>query len=147
MAANTNPISPIAPASTGNVIRAAATPILTALNNQSGAYTLGTDAQIFFTAGANGSRVGRVRVNHAGINVASLMRFWLNNGNAPSTTTMTLLDELALGAQAAISATAKQTNYEVFLNVVLQPSWRLIYTLGTTVASGYHVSAPDAGDY
>jgi hypothetical protein len=138
MAANTLPISPIAPATSwtgGNIVTTNA-----ALD---GTGTVGT----ILTAGANGTRVPRVRVVHLGTNVATVMRFFLNNGltnTVPANNQLVAEETIAANT---VSQVAKSVFYDIYLNIVLKPSYKLNYTIGTTVAAGHGVSAPDAGDY
>lgn len=138
MAANTSPISPIAP----NPGFAAAA-VLTANTALDGTGTI----QNFFTAGANGARVLRVRVVARGTNVATVMRIFLNNGSTnTSAANNSLIAEQTI-ALNTISQVAQSIFYDVFLNVVLKPGYTLFYTIGTAVAAGFSVTAVDAGDY
>jgi hypothetical protein len=139
MAANTNPISPIAPAfgAPFNTALVAAETSLKALTN----------AALFFTAGANGAKVPRVRVWHLGTNVATVMRIFYNNGGAIGTEgSNTLLAEETI-ASNTLSQVAKSVVVDIYLGLVMKPTHRLYYTIGTAVAAGHGVSAPDAGDY
>jgi hypothetical protein len=142
MAANTLPISPIAPAGSWNPV--ALTTANVALN---GTGTVGTDIELIHTAGANGSRVPRVRVVHRGTNIATVLRVFQNNGATNATpANNTLVAEETIAANT-LSQVAKSVFYDIYLNVVLKPTYRLYYTIGTAVAAGHAVSTPDAGDY
>jgi hypothetical protein len=138
MAANTSPISPIAPATSWNQS------VITAANAAlDGTGTVGT----LLTAGANGSRVNRLHIQHLGTNVATVMRFWLNNGSANTTpANNVLIAEVTVPANT-LSQTAASTAIEAALNVVLKPGYKILYAIGTAVASGHSVSTPDTGDY
>jgi hypothetical protein len=138
MAANTSPISPIAQATSWNQS------VITAANAAlDGTGTVGT----LLTAGANGSRVNRLHIQHLGTNVATVMRFWLNNGSANTTpANNVLIAEVTVPANT-LSQTAASTAIEAALNVVLKPGYKILYAIGTAVASGHSVSTPDAGDY
>jgi len=139
MAANTTPISPGKVATSWN-----ANNITAANTAKDGTGTVET----CFTADlTNGSRVNRIRVMHKGSNVATVMRFFLNNGSTNATAANnTLLAEKTIGPNTA-SETAESTAYDVSVNCVLKPGYKINYTIGTTVASGHSVSCPDAGDY
>ena len=138
MPANTAPISPIAPATSWNA--AATTAANTALDGTGAVETI-------HTAGANGSRVNRVRVVHRGSNVATVMRFFVNNTLTNATpANNTLVGEVTVPANT-LSQVAASAFLDVFLNVVLKPGYKLNYTIGTAVAAGHAVSCPDAGDY
>jgi hypothetical protein len=142
MAANTNPISPIAPATSWTPVN------LTSANTAlDGSGTEGTTISTLITAGANGTKVPRLRVVHKGANVATVMRFFANNGltNAtPANNTLIAEETIAVNA---LSQVAKSVFYDIPLNFVLKPGYKLMYTIGTAVAAGHHVTTPDAGDY
>ncbi len=139
MAANTSPITPIAPASSWD----ATAPLTTA---DTGITTL-TTYKTLLTAGANGARVGKVNICPLGTNVATVMRFFLNNGSAPSVVgNNQLVKEVTLAA-STVSQVSALTQQQLELNMVLKPGHKLLYTLGTAVAAGFGVSAIDAGDY
>lgn len=138
MAANTSPISPIAPAESWNT-----TPLVSANTALDGTGTVGT----IITAGANGTRVPRVRVVHRGSNVATVLRIFENNGltNAtPGNNNLIAEETIPLNT---LSQVAKSVFFDIFLNVILKPGYKLIYTIGTAVAAGHSVGTPDAGDY
>ena len=99
------------------------------------------------TAGANGARVNRVRVCHKGSNSATVMRFFINNGLTNGTAANnSILTELSI-ATNILSQTLASIAYDVALNAVLAPGYKLYYTIGSGVASGFAVTCPDAGDY
>lgn len=138
MAANTSPISPIAP-NTGFSSAA----LLTANTALDGTGTV----QNIFTAGANGARVNRLRVVPRGTNVATVMRVFVNNGSTNTTAgNNSLIAEQAIAANT-LSQTAQSVFYDIYLNVVLKPGYVLFYTIGTAVAAGFAVTCVDGGDY
>jgi hypothetical protein len=142
MPANTNPISPITPSGSWNPIA-----ILTSNVALNGTGTVGTDIELIFTAGANGARIPRVRVVHRGSNVATVLRIFQNNGATNATpSNNSLLSEETIAANT-LSQVAKSVFYDIYINAVLKPTYRLYYTIGTNVAAGHAVSTPDAGDY
>lgn len=138
MAANVNPISPIAAATSWNA------------NNVTAANTAldGTGTvETCFTAGTNGARVNRIQVNHRGTNVATVMRFFINNGSTNSTAANNvLLGEVTLAANT-LSQVAQSVPVVFAANCVLKPGYKINYTIGTAVAAGHSVICPDAGDY
>lgn len=140
MPANTAPISPIAPATSWQ------DSVLTAANTAlDGTGTVGT----IYTAGANGGRVGRVRVVHRGTNSnATVMRFFINNGATNATAGNNVLIAEETIAANTLSQTTKSVFYDVYLNVLLKPGYKVLYTVGTAPSSaGHAVSCVDAGDY
>lgn len=137
MAANTAPISPIAPATAWNAT------VLTAANTALDG--TGTVSDII-TAGANGAKVPRLRVVHKGSNVATVLRVFLNNGSTNATpANNSLIVEETIAANT-LSQVAKSVFYDIPINLALKPGHKLFYTIGTAVAAGHLVTA-DAGDY
>src|SRR6266545_5341807 len=122
MAANTLPISPIAPAESWN-----AAPLTAANTAMDGTGTVGT----IITAGANGSRVPRVRVVHRGSNVATVLRIFENNGSTNATPANNNLVAEETIAANTLSQVAKSVFYDIYLNIVLKPGYKLNYTIGT----------------
>ena len=108
---------------------------------------------LIFTAGANGSRVERVRARAVGTNVATVLRIFINNGSDPTTATNNVLY-----TEKTIAATTLSEAAELALNefpnttdpagfpLYLPAGYRLYCTIGTTVAAGLRVSA-FGGDY
>ena len=137
--ANINPISPAKAATSWNA------------NNITAANTAldGTGTvETCFTAGAvDGSRVNKLRVVHRGTNVATVMRFFLNNGLTNATAANNVLLAEKTIAANTLSQVAESVAVEVILNCVLKPGYKINYTIGTAVAAGHAVTAPDAGDY
>lgn len=138
MAANTAPISPIAPNPGFNA--AALTSANTALDGT------GT-VQNFLTAGANGARVNRVRVVHRGSNVATVLRIFMNNGSTNATPGNNILIAEETIVLNTLSQVTKSVFYDILINEVLKPGYVLFYTIGTAVAAGHSLSCPDGGDY
>lgn len=139
MAANINPISPATPTplAYSNVAALAAN---TAMDGT------GT-VQPIMTAGANGARVNRLRIVHRGTNVATVMRIFMNNGSTNTVAANnTLISEVTMAANT-VSQVAASVFVDLALNMVLPAGYVLNYTLGTSVASGFSVTAVDAGNY
>lgn len=102
---------------------------------------------IAFTASAtDGSRVEKIRFRALGTNVATVARVFINNGSTNTVATNNILyDEITLPA-TTLSEVAQLLNQEINLGIVLPANYRILVTIGTTVASGYAVSVL-AGDY
>ena len=94
-----------------------------------------------FTAGADGGYVAQLRAKAAGTNIATVLRVFVNNGSTNSTAANNILvSEFSLPATTA-SATAATPDVVIPLNLPLPATHRIHVTIGTTVASGWHVSA------
>lgn len=112
-----------------------------------GTETVGTSLVLVFTAGVNGSRVDDVTCRltskngsaASGTTTASLVRFWINNGNTNTTATNNLLlGEVAIPATTvtALANTTMTTYSLTFPNGGLNlPANYRIYA-GTTIATG-----------
>ncbi len=99
-----------------------------------------------FTAGANGSKLEDVFVIPLGTQIATVIRFFINNGSTNATpANNTLVYELTLAANTA-SQTAAQTIYTWKANLILPAGYKLNCCTGTTVASTTQVTA-QGGDY
>lgn len=98
------------------------------------------------TAGANGEYVRDLRFRSLGTNVQTVARIFINNGgdNAVAANNI-LFDEITLPATTA-AANAAIAPYVLPLNLGLPAGYRILVTLGTTVAAGYRVSAV-GGDF
>jgi peptidoglycan hydrolase-like protein with peptidoglycan-binding domain len=114
----------------------------------------GVGATLLFTAGAEGSRVERIRLRALGTNVATVLRLFINNGSTPDTATNNALyGEITVAATTASAAAALLTTNEfpstadtTAFPIVLPAGYRLYVTLGANVATGYDVIAIGA-DY
>jgi len=103
---------------------------------------------LIFTAGADGARVERIRARAAGTNVATVLRLFINNGSDPASAANNILYAEMTMAATTLSEAATLALYE-FPNtidttvcpIVLPAGYRLYVTIGTTVATGYYVSA------
>lgn len=141
---NTQPIFPVAPKASWGTISAANTA-------KDGTGTVVTIA----TGGSNGTRLDMIKVRALGTNVATVMRFFINNGQANSgPTNNSLVHEITLAAttlnEAAALADTEVTisrGTEVFCAIpYLPPGHKLNVVLGTAVAAGYQVTV-FGGDY
>ncbi len=137
MPANTAPIFTLTPAIHWGVTITAA--------NTTTDLTSGTIYDIF-TGGTEGSYVQKIRFRHAGTNVATVARVWINNGSVTTTAANnSLWDEITIAANT-VSQVAASTNYELPLNYALPSSYRIYVTIGTAVAAGLDITVI-GGDY
>lgn len=136
MAANTQPIFALTPNVTvGNSLSTANT----ALDGT------GTVATIY-TAGVNGSRLDYIKVKNTGTAVATVLRLFMNNGGVNSNVANnTLFYELSIAANT-VTQTAASTDYMISLGISLPPGYKILATIGTTVATPIVMSAV-GGDY
>lgn len=130
MAANTSPIYSLAAnITTGQTIATANT----AVNGTGTAVTV-------FTAGAEGSRVEKIRFRGLGTNVATVARIFINNGSTNATAANNILYEEITLPITTISQVAQLLNQEIILNLVLPLGYKINVTIGTTVAAGYAIT-------
>ncbi len=144
MAANQIPIYPIAPkVQWGNV--------LAANTAKDGTGTVVT----VFTSGTNGSRIDQIKVRALGTNVATVMRFFVNNGSANTTATNnSLIHEVTLAATTLSEVAALADNdititkgSDIAVPIPFLPAgYKINIAIGTTVAAGYQVTVHGA-DY
>jgi hypothetical protein len=102
-----------------------------------------------FTAGANGSRVELVRFTALGSNIATVARCFINNGASGATASNnSYYCSLSLPATTNSETTALADQYmgPPFFPLVLPGSYKLNFTVGTTVAAGYAINCI-GGDY
>ena len=137
MTANTSPISPIASATSWPT-----TPLLTANTALDGTGTVG----LAFTAGANGAKINRLIITHLGTNIATVLRFFLNNGSTNTTAANNQLVAETTVASNTLSQVAQSVQVQVALNITIPAGYKINYTTGTTVASGFAIVA-DGGNY
>lgn len=144
MPGNTDPIY----SRVGDVTKDASTGMGQAVTAAANDYTgAGANNVLVFTADAtNGGYIQRVRLKAAGTNVASVMRFFLNNGSANTTAANnSFFGEISLPATTANAAAATQELDYIF-NLALPADFRIYAGLGTAVAAGW-VMTPVAGKY
>lgn len=138
MPANTTPIFPLTP----NTPIQTAGAITAANTNQDGTGTLVT----VFTAGANGSRIDRLRCKATGTNVASLLNVFINNGSANSAATTSKIGSLALPATTTANASDYQPDLDYIMDLPLPASYRIMVCIATAVAGGWIILGI-GGDY
>jgi hypothetical protein len=145
MPANTIPIFPVTPKVSWGTVT-------TANTSKDGTGTVVT----VFTAGANGSRIDQIKVRSLGTNVATALRFFINNGTTNTTATnnslahevtapATTLNEAA--ALADLDVTITKNSTETACPIPYLPAgYKLNVTVGTTVAAGLQITV-SGGDY
>jgi len=137
MAANISPIFPLIP----RVLISA--PITVANTSKDGT---GPVTQISFAAGPNGAFVESVEALPVGTNAASVLRVFLNNGSATTTSANNILwEEISLPA-TVLSEIAGQTKVVIPLNRAIPAGYTLYATVGTAVTAGWRVRV-HMGDY
>lgn len=137
MAAGTSPIFLATPRISG---------ISTGLNANTGFDGAGSNVNIVFTAGANGSKVEQISFVHTGTNVATAVRIFVNNGLTPTTgTNNNLVLEVTMAANTA-SQVAASVPVTAYPNIILPAGYRILATIGTAIASGIMVTC-QGGDY
>lgn len=143
MVANTDPIF----SKKGNLTQNGGTTMNAAVTAAANDYTgAGANNVLIFTAGADGAYVARIRLKAIGTNVASVMRFFLNNGSTNGTSTNNqFIGEIALPATTA-TATGITVELEYVLDMVIPAGFKIYAGLGTAVAAGW-IMTPVAGDY
>lgn len=117
--------------------------ITAAANDYTGA---GANNSLVFTAGPDGAFLQRLRLKAGGTNVASVMRFFINNGNTPGTATNNVFyGEITLPATTA-AANAATVELDYPMGFVIPAGFKVYAGLGTAVAAGW-VVCPVAGQY
>jgi hypothetical protein len=137
MAANTTPIYSKGGQISGGVLTTANT----AMDGTGTVLTV-------FTAGADGARVERIRSKARGTNVATVLRIFINNGGDNA-----VADNNELYAEKTIAATTASAVAALLTNelpdtidttsfpIVLPAGYKILATIGTTVAAGLDITA------
>lgn len=98
------------------------------------------------TGNTNGTYIDRIIARPVGTNTASVLRVFVNIGATNATIgNNCLIAELALPA-TTLTEVAAQPDYVLSLGLVLPSGYKILVTLGTTVAAGYVIGVI-AGDY
>jgi hypothetical protein len=107
----------------------------------------GTVATVY-TAGANGSRVERIKALALGTIVQTVLRVFINNGSGNNiATNNSLIAEVTIPAVTNDETASKPLTEIIFTNgLVLPAGFKLNIAIGTTVASSIQVTAV-GGDY
>lgn len=137
MAANTSPIFLVAPRTAF---------VTTGVNANTALDGTGTVATIFTAGATNGSKIEDVYLTHLGTNVATVVRFFVNNGSTNTVATNnTLIHEETMAANT-LSQTAASVPILWKANLVMPAGYKLNATIGTAIAAGIQVAAV-GGDY
>lgn len=109
----------------------------------------GSGATTVFTADAtNGGIVSRLKIRALGTNIATVMRFFVNNGSSIATpANNSLIGEITVAA-TTLSQTSALADNEVplLMPLPLPLGYRITATIGTTIAAGLQATA-FAGKY
>lgn len=106
----------------------------------------GAVATVFTADATNGSKIETVTLQNIGTNIASVVRFFINNGSTNATAANNAL--VAEVAWASNTAAQNASSVPVVLqpNIYLPAGYKLNCTIGTAVASGIMISA-QGGDF
>jgi len=100
----------------------------------------GTQLTVFTADATNGGYVQKITFRPTGTATASVARVFINNGASNATPANNILfGEVALPA-ITLSEVAAQPEYSLNLWFPLPAGYKLMCTVGTTVAAGYAVS-------
>lgn len=135
MPANTNPVFPIVPVMPMGQV------ITTANTAKDGTGTVLT----LYTAGANGSKLSGVQVAYTGTSVATVLRLFINNGGSNAVAANNSLFKSITVPANTLSEVAAAADISVDLSLTLPAGYRLLATIGTTVAAGLALTA-NGGD-
>jgi len=131
MPANTSPIFPLTPVTTWGALTAANTAV-------NGTGTVAT----LFTAGTDGGRVDYIKARALGTNVTSVVRVFINNGSANSTSTNnSLIAEAVLPATTASNSTEIGADVVIPLNISIPNGFKINVCIGTAVSAGWQFTA------
>lgn len=151
MPANTTPIFPKTP-----VVQSGT--ILTADTSYTGTGTAGQKAVVFSAVGTAtgfGARIDQIKVKALGSNVATVMRFFVNNGSSNTTASNNfLIFETTLAITTSSNTTALlDNNITITVGSETRPvipyipaGYNVFVTLGTAVAAGFQVTI-HGGEY
>lgn len=106
----------------------------------------GTVATVFTADATNGSKIESVTLTHMGSNVATVVRFFVNNGATNATATNNALVAEFTMAANTLSQVAASVPMTWAANLLLKPGFKLNVTIGTAIAAGIMVAA-QGGDY
>lgn len=101
----------------------------------------GTVALVFTADATNGSKLETVTLQNLGTNVATVVRFFLNNGSTNATATNNALVQEVTWATNTASQVAASTPVIWQANLYMPAGYKLNCTIGTAVASGIMVSS------
>lgn len=114
--------------------------VLTTADASTTAPVVSVGSTVFTANATDGSFVFRLFIKPLGTNAISVLRVFMYNG-----TTSYLMKELPLPSTTGSSTTAL-VDYEISLNLKLKAGYKLLVTVGATIAAGVAVIA-EAVDY
>lgn len=101
----------------------------------------GTVYTIATADATEGSYIDSLTVMPKGTNVATVLRLFLNNGDA----TTTAANNVLIGNYTMLATTNSETAalavMDIGLDIAMPPGYRLLCTIGTAVAAGFDVTA------
>lgn len=93
-----------------------------------------------YTAPTNGGFVNFIRLKPAGTNVATVIRFFINNGSSAGTAANNVLfDEVGICVQNTSATLRSFFDITVPMNIGLPGGYKILATTGTTTASGVFI--------
>lgn len=120
--------------------------LIAAANTTSQYDMIAGESSSLFTAGPSGSYVSKIRIKPSGSTVATVLRFFINNGGDTTVATNnTLYAEISLPA-ITLSTTLAQNDFEVPMNIALPGSYA-IYGLANTWSTGGFKITTIGGNY
>jgi hypothetical protein len=144
VARNVQPIFTAKPRNGSNDLNVVASTLITAANDTSG---VSVNNQLIFTANTlHGGIPGKIRIASLGTNVASLVRFFLNNGSDPTVAANNaIIGEVGL-PPTTISTTVPMPFFDFAIPDGVQAGWRVYAGLSVNVAAGWKLT-PFGGSY
>lgn len=135
---NTKPIYSSAPIiGLGGTTYGTAIPLQTANTAKDGT---GTVHVAFVADAVNGGRIERLKAQGIGTNVATVLRIFINNGGTNTVATNNVLFVEQTIAATTLTETAGVNGNEVILNLALPAGYRILCTIGTTIAAGLMIT-------
>jgi DNA integrity scanning protein DisA with diadenylate cyclase activity len=150
MAVNTSPIFPLTPVTSWST-----TIIKTENTAMDGTGTLETDIFEVATGGTYGTRIDQIKIRALGTNITTVMRFFINNGstNATAANNALIHEITCLSTTADVDGALDDLDVLIYKGVTAVPpiqilpvGYRLLVTIGKTVATGFTVTV-SGGDY
>jgi hypothetical protein len=100
----------------------------------------GTVYTVFTGDATEGSFVEYIRIKPNGTNVATVLRFFLNNGSTNATATNnSYFSEVQCGATTN-SEIASIPELQIPMNIALPPGYKINVAISTSVAAGFQVT-------
>jgi hypothetical protein len=119
---------------------------IAAVNTTSPFDMIAGSSSSLFTAGPSGSYVSKIRVKPSGSTVATVLRFFINNGGSTTVAANnTLYAELSMPA-ITVSTTLAQNDFEVPMNIAIPGSYT-IYGLANAWSTGGFEITTIGGNY